>query len=112
MSTLLRQKNILVSTFAYNRIMQERIFAILFSVMILLSVSYIYLVGSSVMYVVLRKETVSDISKLRADMARVESDYLNKTNILTREYADELGFFAVTNKYYIERTIVTAQANY
>lgn len=111
MSTLSRQKNNIVSVFAYNRIMQERIFAILFSVILLLLVSYVYLVGSSVMHVVLRKETVAQISTLRADMALIESDYLQKTNSLTRGYADELGFTAVSGKQYIERTVLTARAN-
>ncbi len=73
-------------------------------VLLLLSAVYLYGVISSVMHVAAREELSFEIKRLSSDVARLEAEYLTRTDGITESFARERGYVAVSDRSFVERT--------
>lgn len=73
------------------------------SLFVTLSVLYIFFMFSSVMHVAARHDLAGRMSQLSADVAMLETTYLNKTEVITEAYAHSLGYVQTKNHAFAKR---------
>lgn len=73
------------------------------SLFITLSVLYIFFMFSSVMHVAARHDLAGRMSQLSADVAMLETVYLNKTQVITESYAHSLGYVQTKNHAFAKK---------
>lgn len=76
------------------------------SLLLLLSILYIYFMISSVVHVAARQELARAETKTSAEVAELETAYLARTESITDSYARSLGYVAIA-----ERSFVSKPAN-
>ena len=69
-----------------------------------LSALYMYLLSSTIVQVVMQKQISSEIHELNSDIAKLESEYIEKQHALSREVASLDGFVSVENKIFINKS--------
>ncbi len=82
---------------------QRIIFRVLLSGLIVLSVVYIYLIGSITFNVLARKALESQSRALGSHVSGLELTYLNQTNRIDKAYATSLGFVDVHTNIFAAR---------
>jgi len=88
---------------AYLHVSQQRIFAGLFTLILILSGLYIFLVSSSIVNVLVRKEIAQELSGVRGYLSDLESRFIVAKERVTLEYAHTLGFVDVSHKVFVTR---------
>ena len=84
---------------------QRVLFRILISGSIVLSISYIYLIGSITFNVVARKSLENTVSILDAKVNNLEISYLNEVNKADKSYAESQGFVDVSQDIFASRDV-------
>jgi len=82
---------------------QRIIFRVLISTLIVLSVTYVYLIGSITFNVLARKSLEATSKDLTNKVGSLELTYLASTNKIDRTYATELGFVDAKNSIFATR---------
>lgn len=73
-------------------------------VLLLLSAVYLYGVISSVMHVAAREELSYEVTRLSSKVARLEAEYLTRTDGITESFARERGYVLISGRSFVERT--------
>ncbi len=94
----------LTSNLIENSQTQRTIFKVLISGIIMLSIVYVYLIGSITFNVLARKSLESAARTLGSHVSELELAYLNATNKIDKNYALSLGFVDVHNSIFATRT--------
>lgn len=71
---------------------------------VLLSVLYVYSVIASVMHVAAREELTFEATRLSSEVARLEAEYLSRTEGITESFARERGYTSISRRSFVERT--------
>lgn len=96
---------------AYAHPLERRAVTVLSVGFVLLSILYIYFMISSVVHVAARQELVRTASRASAEVAALETAYLEKTQTITEPYARSLGFVAIEDRTFVSKsTAVTFNA--
>ena len=67
------------------------------------SALYIYFVSTSVVHILIRKEVESDIARQNSEIGELESLYIKRQTLISREYARSLGYQKITEKQFVAR---------
>lgn len=67
-------------------------------------VAYMYFLSLSVVHVVMRKEVTQDISRLRSEIAYLETAYIEAHHVISTRVATLEGYSEVTEKVFINAT--------
>ncbi len=102
-----RQSGILV--YAHPR--ERQALAVLGILAIVFSTFYIYFMISSVVHVAARQELAQQASRASADVAALETTYLERTEGITESYAKSLGYVAVNDQVFVEKENVVSFRN-
>lgn len=89
---------------------QRVLFRALISGLIILSIVYVYLIGSITFNVLARKSLESAARTLGSHVSELELTYLNTTNKIDKNYALSLGFVDVHTNIFATRTTPTRVA--
>lgn len=89
---------------------QRVIFRVLLSGIIVLSVVYVYLIGSITFNVLARKSLETQSRVLGSHVSELELAYLNTANKIDKNYALSLGFVEIHNNIFATRTTPTRVA--
>ena len=73
------------------------------SLLVLLSVLYIYFMISSVVHVAARQELTRAETKTAAEVAELETAYLSRTESITDSYAHSLGYVAIADRTFVSK---------
>lgn len=92
------------SLWSFVGVWEKRAIMGLGSLTILVSVFYVYFVMASVMHVAEREELAVAASKLSGEVAKLENEYLKKTEGITESYALEKGFVEISKRSFITKT--------
>lgn len=87
-----------------NKDIQRVLLRVFVSALIVLSITYIYLIGSITFNVVARKALESEVRTLGSKVSELELGYLNTTNKIDKGYAISLGFVEAKNNIFTVRT--------
>lgn len=82
---------------------QRTIFRVLVSIILALSVVYVYLIGSITFNVLARKSLENNVRTLGSRVSELELDYLNSSNKIDKSYASSLGFVEIHNTIFATR---------
>jgi len=82
---------------------ERRSIAVLSGLLLLLSLVYVYSVMTSVMHVAAREEFSIEATRLSAEVARLEAEYLSRTQFITESYAKDHGFVALSGRTFVEK---------
>lgn len=74
------------------------------ALLILTIVAYMYFLSMSVVEVVVRKDTLQDITRLRSDIAFLESSYIKANYEISQKVALTGEFAAVKDKTFIKKS--------
>ncbi len=80
-----------------------RIFWVLSSAVGLLLASYLYLVSSSIVNVIVRGELENTIAATHSELSTLETEYLAKKNAVSLDRAFALGFHASGEKRFVAK---------
>jgi len=86
-----------------DRHAQKIMLRVLISTLIVLSVTYVYLIGSITFNVLARKSLEATSKDLTNKVGSLELTYLASTNKIDRTYATELGFVDAKNSIFATR---------
>lgn len=76
-----------------------------FVLLILSVVAYMYFLSLSVVHVVMRKDTLQEITQLRSDIAFLESSYIEANYEISQKVALADEFAAVKDKIFIRQSL-------
>ncbi|MFA5838923.1 MAG: hypothetical protein WC849_03225 [Candidatus Paceibacterota bacterium] len=82
---------------------EKRIFYILTFFLVIVSVSYIYFMGSTIQNTAQRTNIESEIKTISSQISGLELEYLSAKNNLTLDYAYSIGFKDVKKINYISK---------
>ncbi|MBY0538968.1 hypothetical protein K2P56_00845 [Patescibacteria group bacterium] len=83
---------------------QQKAFFVSGILFVLLSVLYVYSVIASVMHVAAREELTFEATRLSSEVARLEAEYLSRTEGITESFARERGYTSISSRSFVERT--------
>lgn len=92
---------------SYAHPLERRAFFILGALLFLVCAVYMYFVMTSVMHVAGREEAAIQASRLSAEVARLESEYLSRTESITEPYAKTRGFVSISKRSFVEGASVS-----
>lgn len=87
-----------------NKDIQKILLRIFISILIILSVTYVYLIGSITFNVLARKSLESTVRVLGSHVSELELTYLNSANRIDKSYATTLGFVDAKDNIFTTRT--------
>jgi len=90
---------------AQNINTQKVLFRILIMSSIVLSLAYVYLIGSITFNVVARKSLENNVTALTTKVNQLDNTYLNNINKIDKEYALSQGFVDVHQNIFASRNI-------
>jgi hypothetical protein len=96
-----RQAN--ASIFSYATDMQRKTAFFGGICLALLVVVYLYGVITSVMHVANNEELSIEITRLSSEVAKLEAEYLTRTDGITESFALERGYVAISERVFVER---------
>lgn len=73
------------------------------TVLLFLAASYMYFLSATIVRVVMQKQWSGEIHQLNSDIAKLESEYIEKQHAISREVASLDGFIAINNKIFINK---------
>jgi hypothetical protein len=88
-----------------NKDIQKILLRVFVSALIVLSITYIYLIGSITFNIVARKALESEARVLGSHVSDLELSYLNSTNKIDKSFAISLGFVEAKNNIFTTRSI-------
>lgn len=88
---------------AYAHPYEKRALMVVGVTFAVLSILYTYFMFSSVMHVAARQQLASQMSKISAEVATLETTYLGKTQNITESYAHSLGYVGVKDRAFAKR---------
>lgn len=88
-----------------NNYTRKTLFKILLSTLIVLSVMYVYFVGSITFNVLARKSLENTVRSLSSNISNLELTYLENLNKINKDYATSKGFIDAKNNIFATRTI-------
>ena len=98
--------NTTVKAIAVNNT-KQKLFYILFSLFLLLSILYIYFVGKTIFNIIERKTAENDVRILTSYIGGLELEYLSLNNKIDLELARQLGFYEPpTISFALRKTLV------
>ncbi len=80
---------------------ERRAIAVIGLFLVLLSVVYVYSVMTSVMHVAAREELSREATRLSAEVARLEAQYLSRTESITESWAREHGYVSLAERTFV-----------
>ncbi len=89
---------------------QRIIFRALIAGLIVLSIVYVYLIGSITFNILARKSLETTIRTLGSRVGELELNYLNTTNKIDKAYATSIGFVDIHTNIFAARTSTTSVA--
>ncbi len=89
---------------------QRVILRVLVSGLIVLSIVYVYLIGSITFNVLARKSLETTVRTLGSHVGELELTYLNTANKIDKNYATSIGFVDVHNSLFAARTSTNSVA--
>ncbi len=92
---------------SYAHPLERRAFFAMGILLLLVSAAYMYFVMTSVMHVAGREDASIRASRLSADVARLESEYLSRTQSITEPYAKTRGFVSIAKRSFVEGSSVS-----
>lgn len=92
---------------SYAHPFERRAFFAMGALFLLVSAVYMYFVMTSVMHVAGREEASIRASRLSAEVARLESEYLARTESITEPYAKTRGFVTISKRSFVEGSSVS-----
>jgi len=95
----------ITSSIANNRDTQHTLFRVFISALILLSIVYVYLIGSITFSVLARKTLEGTARTLGSHVSELELTYLSKTNNIDKNFALSKGFVDTHQNIFATRTI-------
>jgi hypothetical protein len=84
---------------------QKFILHILLSSLLILSVFYIYLIGSITFNILARKTLEADVRSLASNISKLELTYLDNANKIDKNFALSSGFVEVKNNIFATRDV-------
>ena len=87
----------------YNHDTQRAIFRILMSGLVLLSLVYVYLIGSITFNVLARKTLETKVHTLGTEISTLELTYLAEANKIDKNFAISLGFVDIHKNIFATR---------
>ena len=75
------------------------------------ALGYVYFVSTSVLYVIARKDALTQIAQVESAIATLESEYFALSGSISLNEAEKLGLVPVTKKNFVTRTTHHASAN-
>lgn len=93
-------KNIINNRYKYTHLLTP----ICVGLLLLGIVLYVYFLSLSVMHVVMRKEALQDLNELRAEIAKLESSYIEARFLISSEVSELEDFSQTKNKIFVSRT--------
>ena len=87
-----------------NKDIQRVLLRIFISILIILSVTYVYLIGSITFNVLARKTLETTARVLGSHVSELELGYLSSANKIDKGYAATLGFVDAKNSIFTTRT--------
>ncbi len=84
---------------------QRIIFKFLVFSFIILSIAYIYIIGSITFNIVARKSLETTAKALSSNISQLELTYLNNMNDINKNHAESLGFKDAKSSIFATRTI-------
>ncbi|MBF05100.1 hypothetical protein CL644_00095 [bacterium] len=85
-------------------VVEQRAVTLLLVALVILVFSYIYFLGSAVVYVVERKEVQRTIANVSSRIATLEVEYFKQKSIVTESLAEEMDFKPIAQKDFVDRT--------
>lgn len=82
--------------------LERRAVPVLIGCILLCSAVYMYFVMTSVMDVAAREEISIESTKLSAEVASLEAQYLSRTNSITEAYAKNRGFVSLSDRTFVQ----------
>lgn len=76
-----------------------------------LVILYVYFMIASVVDVAQREELAQNATKLSAEVARLEAQYLSKTHTITESVARDHGFVSVSSRTFVEKASAVSLNN-
>lgn len=95
--------NVLNKQIAKTSKTEKRIFYILVSFLVIVSVFYVYFLGSTVQNTAKRSNIENEIKTMGSQISGLELEYLSTKNNLTLDYAYSIGFKDVKKVNYISK---------
>ena len=90
---------------------EEMIIRALFSLVALLLVSYVTIVGMTIVNVIARKEALDKSTETRSMIAQLEHEYFSRTESLSIAQGVERGLTPVSDKRYVQRLTAVGYAD-
>lgn len=78
--------------------------AIIVSLIVAAIAAYLYFLNMSVVHVVMRKEASQDIGQLRAEIATLETQFIEAKHTITKRVAQLDGYDTEVDKVFVTRT--------
>lgn len=88
---------------SYAHPLERYAFFLFGALLAVLSVAYIYFVIASVMDVAARGELAQSGTKISAEVARMEAEYLTRTSAITESVARNHGFVSIRERSFVEK---------
>ena len=86
-----------------NKDIQRVLLRVFISTLIILSVTYVYLIGSITFNVLARKALNKEAQVLGSQVSELELSYLNSANKIDKNFASSLGFVEAKNNIFTTR---------
>ena len=74
------------------------------AVLLILVAVYIYFVSATVMHVVVRKDTMGDVSAVNSDISKLEATYIAAQHAVSADLATQAGFVVSDEKVFLSRS--------
>jgi hypothetical protein len=84
---------------------QKILLRILLSLVVVLSISYIYFIGNITFNVIARKSLETSLANLSSEVNKLDLVYLNKINEIDKDYAIANGFVENRHNIFVSRDI-------
>ena len=95
--------NAVAKTFYIQYRAEQYLLAFSLGAVCLLSVAYVYLLSMSVVHVVASRESEAKVSELRAEIAALESTYMERQHSISMEVVGQKGYISAGDKIFINR---------
>lgn len=86
-----------------NNHTQKVLFRVLVGSLVLLSIVYIYLIGSITFSILARKSLETNVRTLGSHISELELSYLSTTNTIDKNYAKALGYVEIQDNLFATR---------
>lgn len=100
----------ITNTLSYDTGVQRIVFKTLVVSIVMLSICYIYFIGSITFNVLARKSLESNMREVGSRVSNLELSYLSLSNSIDKNFASSLGFVDATSPIFATRTLASRVA--